>query len=720
MNLRLSIGVSAFAGTTLMQETSLEPAAEGAFLSGENHFRYKFDKISAGQHSETYFCSFLAEDSTLDQGRFFVAAELSGYMDNWFVFMPSACYDGNRFNMVQIDHYPPRFLKDVFAEDPLRPEITMKEVPSLGNSFNRMITDASAPLVGIYMPDRKEAFFLVLPQDTELGNNGVELEVVENATLRILISLPCVRRKAFTACVNLDTAPALSTGTRAEMMFKVWRFEANGMEDFYRAFSEIRNLFPAQSPLQNRRSFSHAAQIIRDMFEQVRWLEQYKFFTKARGQERLDCGWVSYQELVPLFHDGTATLKKNVLEGLGNLFEHAPLPSGFFLSVAQGREGTVHWQAQNFPYAAESGASMTRVQAEILFYSIKLFTLLDQHQVEYPAAWQMAIRKLAEAFSQLWNRYRQFGFILNLADGSMFFGGSFSGALAPGALSLAADFFNEESFQKIAEESAHQFCAELHQRGFTYGGPGDALFTPDSESAFSLLDSLMILHVRSGDPDWLAEAEFCADYCSSWVPAVKYKFPPGSTFDQMDIDCRGAVQANLQNQHGAPAPCICSANSLLELYRQTGKIKYLQMLQEITHNCVQYLSTENHPIPTRNGKNLPPGDICEKVMFQDFARICGIIPYGSGGWTEIAVLLCITENPGIYCQPDKELLVVLDHVEASLENRKLTVKNIFDYPVKIRLLIDTEESLRQPLGILPFLKYETISLKPHEVLVKQW
>lgn len=243
------------------------------------------------------------------------------------------------------------------------------------------------------------------------------------------------------------------------------------------------------------------------------------------------------------------------------------------------------------------------------------------------------------------------------------------------------------------------------------------MFAPDSESAVSLLTSLTLMCEKYNGKKYLAEAEFCADYFASWVPAVQYSFPEGSTLDQLEIDCRGAVQANLQNQHGAPGPCIDSANALYLLYRLTGKEKYLLLLREIIHNCVQYISTKNTPIPMKNGSFLPEGDISEKVMFQDYGRNCGYVPSTSGGWTECAVLMCISENPSIYCRAEDGFLMVFDHVDAALKDGVLSVENPFSYPVEIRLAKETCEAMKQPAGVLPFLHYESLTLEAHEKIV---
>ena len=89
--------------------------------------------------------------------------------------------------------------------------------------------------------------------------------------------MPCVRRREFTSYEHLDKAPELKTGQSVELHFQTRFLPALDIRAFYRHFAEIRNVFPVQSPLRNRRSFSHTEELLRDMFEEVRWIEKCRF-----------------------------------------------------------------------------------------------------------------------------------------------------------------------------------------------------------------------------------------------------------------------------------------------------------------------------------------------------------------------------------------------------------------------------------------------------------
>lgn len=706
-------GVTSFNGNQIVAETSV-PLTESAELQlGSDRFR-----ITSGQDGQDYRCTFECIDSRLEEGRFFVSALLPGFRKDWFVFIPSACYDGNRFRMICVNAYPPRYFEHYMPEDPLHPEIVMREIPSIDGEklFNRSVTDGSAPLIGVFMPERKRSFFLALEQGTVLGDNGIEISIREDDSLQILLSVPRVRREVFTDSRNLDPGASLKSGRTVSLAFRKTEAETEDIASFYRVFSEIRSDFPEQGAYKNLRSFSYSADILRKMFEEVRYLEKYKFFKKSRRLDVLNIGWVAYQEIISLYQYGNDKLKQAVFDHVSTIFDNACQESGFIYNKASIKDGVLQFAPSNFPNVTEKGSSLVRVQAEFLYYTLKFLMLLERQNIPYPEKWKTLTKKTADAFVTLYRKYGQPGTIINIPDGEMVLGGSFSGALIPAALLLASEFYAEKDYVQVAEEITDLYVKEFHKKGFTYGAAGDAMFAPDSESASALLTSLVLMAENHHRAKYLPDAEFCADYFASWVPAIRYSFPAGSAFDLLDMDCRGAVQANLQNQHGAPAPCVDSANSLLLLYRMTGKEKYLDLLKSIIHNCVQYISTADRPIPIASGGVLPEGDISEKVYFQDYSGMQGDNPTPSGGWTECAVLMCITENPGIYCCPENDVLAVFDHVNASLKDGVLTVENPFGHAITVRLIKEDTEEQQRPLGALPFLSYKVLSLAPRETV----
>ena len=170
------------------------PAACGGVV----HF--SCEKEREEKDSVIYKTSFEAVRSGVEEGRFFLLAELPGWKKEWFVFMPSACYDGNQFLFCKSTAYPPPTLEFFQEGDLLHPGIRMREITSLDNGFNRKVTDASAPIAGVFMPEQKRTFFLAMEQETLCGTTGVEMEVTQEGTLQIMVSLPCIRTKGNVSC----------------------------------------------------------------------------------------------------------------------------------------------------------------------------------------------------------------------------------------------------------------------------------------------------------------------------------------------------------------------------------------------------------------------------------------------------------------------------------------------------------------------------------------
>ena len=134
-----------------------------------------------------------------------------------------------------------------------------------------------------------------------------------------------------------------------------------------------------------------------------------------------------------------------------------------------------------------------------------------------------------------------------------------------------------------------------------------------------------------------------------------------------------------------------SGSSLLRLYYYTGEERFLSLLQEIAHNSVQYIATDDTTYTHYNGKSaLRKGEISEKVYFQDARFPKGEINGASGGWTESSVLMTLTDNPGMVYDGRNGKFFMLDHLEYRISNHKLTLKNPFDTPVKSHCLFLAE------------------------------
>jgi P pilus assembly chaperone PapD len=96
----------------------------------------------------------------------------------------------------------------------------------------------------------------------------------------------------------------------------------------------------------------------------------------------------------------------------------------------------------------------------------------------------------------------------------------------------------------------------------------------------------------------------------------------------------------------------------------------------------------------------------------------GEIPRNSAKWAESAVLLAWVEVPGLYIQPDTGLVYPIDHIEArgTKENGKFVVevKNPTSYQAKVKVLSESSEDAKKPLGFLKIPLIKPLVLEPGE------
>lgn len=284
---------------------------------------------------------------------------------------------------------------------------------------------------------------------------------------------------------------------------------------------------------------------------------------------------------------------------------------------------------------------MVRKSADALYFLLKHFALTEPED-----SWKESAKSCADAFVKLYDTYGTFGQFINIETGEMVVGGTVSGAMAPAALAKAWEFFGEKAYLSCARASLEHYCHLFAETGVTNGGPGEILSAPDSESAFALLESCMLLYETDKDEKWLSYAETAAQYCSSWVVTYAYKFPEGSEFHRLKINTVGSVFANVQNKHSAPGICTLSGDSLLKLYRYTKNEFYLDLIKDIAYFIPQCVSTKENPIYTWDNppKKMPEGFICERVNMSDWEgdSCIGGVFYASC-WCDASLMLSFVE-----------------------------------------------------------------------------
>ncbi|MGC9341213.1 MAG: hypothetical protein ACP5E3_00785, partial [Bacteroidales bacterium] len=258
------------------------------------------------------------------------------------------------------------------------------------------------------------------------------------------------------------------------------------------------------------------------------------------------------------------------------------------------------------------------------FFIMKEFRLLEYIKPEYtiPQHWHEAVKTCADAYVKLFEEYGHFGHWINNITGEMLCGPTASNGIAPGALALCGEYYNEDKYLDVAEQTGEYYYQNYVRKGITNAGPGDIWQCPDSESAFALLDSYVVLFELTGNKKWLNYAEEVARQAATWVVSYNFAFQKGSTFYKLGMQTTGTVIANVNNKHSSPGICSLSGNSLLKLYRYTDNDFYLDLIQDIAKSIPQYMSRLDRPIPDIRPEQpvpvMPPGWINERVNMSDW------------------------------------------------------------------------------------------------------
>lgn len=327
--------------------------------------------------------------------------------------------------------------------------------------------------------------------------------------------------------------------------------------------------------------------------------------------------------------------------------------------------------------------------------------------------WKTGTQQVANSFVKLWNKWHQFGQFIDSETGDIMVGGSTSGAIVPAALALAYKYYNNPEYLRVAEASADSMFFKYINKGLTCGGPGDAMQNPDSESAYAMLESFALLYEITQNPEWLAKAVKMANQFITWEMPYNYEFPENSVLGKMGVKTAGIVSANTQNKHGAPGICTYSGIALWRIYRATGNTQYMDWLREIAFTLPQYLSHPLNPIA-----KMKYGWMSERVSTTDWLEGIGELMYGST-WAEISLMLSYIELPGVYIQPDKSYVCVIDNIEATITRDtekflEIKLSNPTKAAAKIKVFAESTDESRKPLSENILLNYPVVTLEPGE------
>jgi hypothetical protein len=652
-----------------------------------------------------------------------VDLEITDWAVENYVLLPAAAYNGNRFLSRRIPYSPKLWFVDDIGPD--KPTI-VTDIPKLndGDGPSRIQERSGSmafPSIGFRSARSGRGIWMLTDQGNSLGDYGIDIEENRDRSKATLsITAPVVRelysyRNCDMRAPSVDVPMDFKAGDVVKISFRLHAFAARDVQAVFDKFAALRKPSPV-SPAPNLMPFSACFALQEAKFNRDNFVPEHGYYSVGPRQNFLQdwqIGWTGGMiSTYPLLFAGDATTRENVIRNFDWLFPNGISPSGFFWDC--GANGT-EWLGGDIRKPHTVNWHLIRKSADAVFFIVKQFMLMEQLGIEVKPAWHDGTRGVCEAFVKLWRENAQFGQFVDSLTGAVRVGGSTSAALAPAALALASQYFNEPSYQEVAEQSAELFYQKYTRAGLSTGGPGDALQNPDSESWFALIESYVALHDATGDAKWLARAAETSRQFSTWVVSYDFEFPAESMFGKADIRTAGSVYANTQNKHSAPGLCTLSGLGLLKLFRATGDRFHLDLLRDIAHGLPQYL-----PHPLKPVGNVKDGWMCERVNMTDWEgpeRLGETLRMTT--WAETSLMLTTIEIPGLYVRPDQSLVVAFDHIEAEIvsdDKDRLVVKltNPTPMPANVRILSENASDAHQALPENALRECQIADLKPGE------
>jgi len=655
-----------------------------------------------------------------------IEVEFANWSTGNYVCMPGAVYNGNRYESRRLA-YPP-LLHDPQDIGPNVPTI-ISDIPRLNihQGFSRIqqITrDMATPAIGFQAPATKTACWLLTPPWTSWGDSGLDVEESDDRTRAVFrVTAPFVRQGTmYRICDNQapskDRGADFRAGDEVTLRIRLYLFPAESIQALLDRFLLIRKDLTGPVELRHGLPFASAWTLHEAKYNSSNWREEAGYYAVEVGKKDRNrswtAGWVGgLQATYPLLFEGDERSKTRAKRNFDFVFPHGIAKSGFFYGAGDGER----FYSDGMPWLMNSGElpwlgktaylapldskrwHLVRKSGDALYYLLKQFDLLKKQDPAWapPSHWLEGTKGCADAFVRLWDKWGQFGQFVDIDTGDVRVGGSTSAAIACAGLALAWKYFKDDNYRRVAEAAAAAHCSKDLRAGITTGGPLEITQAADCESAFGLLESLIVLYETTAERRWLREAVNAGAYCSTWVVSYDYRFPPESTFGRLDMRTTGSIYASAQNKCAVPGICTYSGSSLFKLYRATGKLLYLELIRDIAHNFTQYISR-----PDRQIGPLWPGAINERVEMGDWLEPIGEIFDGSG-WAEVADMLTYVEVPGLYVQPDTGFFRAIDHVDTSIKENNQTrlvlrVVNPTAFDASVKVLAENLPEMSRPLG----------------------
>jgi hypothetical protein len=572
-----------------------------------------------------------------------------------YVIAPGVMYNGNRF-IVSPQSYCPYLLTDGVTPDG---PIVMADLPRLSSDTGyRAELAANAltiPAVGVYDPQQQLGALVGIEVYGTWGVTGVNIQTLPNEQVRLEVCLPVMRERRYRHCnwIDVDNEPGmdLEPGQSVSCRVGIIPLVARTIPEIISKLAEYGHAHRGRQQRRPTMIFAEAAEQIESKHDQHNWDESLGYYKTGMGENsshRLQTGWVGGgPTFLAMAMSDNPQRRRRAVRMMDFICRTGLSPSGYFHGLHDGQR----WRSFGVKRPGCRAFSLVRRPLECTRDVLKTIQLFRSRAEPIERAWEDAVRRNLNAMVDTTQRFGHLGYTIDHETGDVLWGDSTCGAFGIEPLVRGADWFNDKRYLKTAITLTEYYVEEFLEKGYTCGGVGDALMAVDSESSYALLSGLVHLHAATEEPHHLQWARQAADLFSTWVLSYDASLPAGSPLGKLGIQPRGAVVANIQNQHGAPGICTASGDALLMLYQATGEERYLRLLEDIAR-CIPQMIVR--PGQDDVWADLPPGCISERLMTMDGMAPCGHSALLST-WCEIAMLLTARELPPVYQDQQRDV-----------------------------------------------------------------
>lgn len=641
---------------------------------------------------------------------------------NWnsdnYVMIPASVYNGNRQRIVNR-----RYATGIDPSDYNMPDLalTSNPIPQLSPDFGSQsrleisVCNTASPIIAILDRQKDEGILLLTDQGIERDGQTIDHgliveEALDRSIASFVVSAPGVREKK-PEFIGFSRSPDRGLRIRRgdEITIRVTRltYPCRNVPDLLEHFMHNRKRHIKCAPPRNLIPMSEVLSIMNRNIDMRYFKNDSVEFYRPETADWMSYGWIGgLINTYPMLALGDNEHLRRVACTFNFALPRAKGKSGYYYDILLPDGKVLNRDAA----AVVPGITVTRRNADVLYWMIKQFNLMKSmgNGNLIRKQWEDDVQRLADAFVKTWDEEGTWGNYLYVETGKVAIFNTTSGAMAIGGLALAAEYYKQPDYLRVAEESAGDLYRQYAIRGFTSGGCGDILQNSDSETAVALMTSLMTLYEITGKASYLRQSRDLANLCATWTVSFDYQLPENTPLAKLGANLTGAVWASTQNKHGAPGFCTQSGDALFKLYRATGDTLYAELLRDIIHAHAEGIQ--------------PNGKITERLTYCDADQRGSRADGWETGWNETNGALMALEIPGIYIRADLGNIYVFDHVEAKIiknNSHKLALRiyNPTKYDAEITIFIENSKAAAKPLGDNSFLKWnDKIKIKAGETI----